>query len=175
MIVHLVRHTRVNLPQGICYGQSDVPVMDNWEVDAQHIKQKFDYLDEPLVYSSPLIRCRLLAEKLSTRVNYDNRLKELNFGDWELKPWDEISGAEAENWMNNFVITPCPNGESYLDLYKRVKSFLNELSNCHDDEVIIVTHGGVIRAFVCMIQNIPLHKSFEINVNHGQITSLALP
>lgn len=175
MIIHLVRHTRVNLPQGLCYGQSDVPVMDNWETEAESIIQRFDYLSNPLVFSSPLTRCSLLAEKISTRVNLDNRLKELNFGDWELKPWDEISGAEAENWMNNFVVTRCPNGESYLDLYKRVKSFLSELCNYTDEEVIIVTHGGVIRAIVCSIENIPLHKSFEINVNHGQITSLALP
>lgn len=138
--------------------------------------QKLAHLnDNPLVYSSPLKRCKLLAGKISNKVNIDNRLIEMNFGDWELRPWNEITGSDVENWMNNFVVTRCPGGESYIDLYKRVKSFLSEICNFGEEEAIIVTHAGVIRAIVCIVQDIPLHKSFEINVAHGQIISLNLP
>lgn len=175
MIIRLIRHTKVNLPPGICYGHSDVPLVENWESEAEEIIRKLQNQGNPLVFTSPLKRCRLLAEKISNRIIEDNRLKELNFGSWELIPWDDIHGSEAEHWMNNFVVARCPGGESYLDLHKRVKSFLYELPNYKEEEMIIVTHAGVIRALMSIVQKISLHNSFEISVSHGQIISLHLP
>src|SRR6266540_3817224 len=126
MLLHLIRHTKVNLPARTCYGYSDVPLLEGWEQEAEGLVQQLRHIQNPLVYSSPLSRCYLLACKLSHRVITDNRLKELNFGDWELKPWDEINDTQAKQWMNNFVETACPGGESYLDLSLRVKSFLTD-------------------------------------------------
>ena len=174
MQLHLIRHTKVDLPPSTCYGYSDVPLLKNWENEADKIIQQLTFISNPLVYSSPLSRCCLLAKKISDQVITDDRLKELNFGTWDLKLWDEINGKHAEKWMNNYVETPCPGGESYIVLSVRVKSFLTDLLKTNNDEVIIVSHAGVIRVIVSIIQNIPLDKSFEISVAHGQIISIQI-
>ncbi|HEY4787554.1 MAG TPA: alpha-ribazole phosphatase [Bacteroidales bacterium] len=174
MKLYLVRHTAVNLPSGTCYGISDIPLRDNWEDEAGVIASRLAHLNNAVVYSSPSKRCKLLAKKISNKVFLDKRLQELNFGKWELKPWDEINGPTAEQWMNDFVHTRCEGGESYLDLSKRVKSFLTDLTCTKRETAIIVSHAGVIRAIVASVFDIPLKKSFEIKVDYGQITPLYL-
>jgi alpha-ribazole phosphatase len=174
MLLYLIRHPAVKLPSGICYGASDVPLTDHWEEDAEEIISKLEHATNPLVYSSPLLRCRLLAEKISSQVIIDNRLKELDFGKWELKPWDEIKGPEAEKWMNDFVNEPCAGGESYIDLATRVRAFLRELDKKSNETFIIITHAGVIRTIFAILEHISLHKSFDIKVDYGQIIPLRL-
>lgn len=174
MHLHLIRHTKVNLPARTCYGCSDVPLMEDWKQEAEALIQQFRQIQNPLVYSSPLSRCYLLACMLSPKVMTDDRLKELNFGEWELKHWDEINDKQAENWMNNFVETPCPGGESYIDLITRVSAFLSDVRKTNHEEIVVVTHAGVIRAIISLVKQIPLDKSFEIEVPHGQMISLSV-
>lgn len=104
----------------------------------------------------------------------DDRLKELNFGTWELMPWNEITGPQAEKWMNDFVNECCPEGESYMDMSRRIGNFLDELKKKRRTNVVIVSHAGVIRTILALIQKIPLQKSFEIEVSFGQIMSITL-
>jgi alpha-ribazole phosphatase len=174
MQLYLIRHTKVAVAPGICYGQSDVPLAEGWENVARDIARQLEHLKEPVVYTSPLSRCRLLAEKLSPGFKEDDRLLELNFGAWELKAWNNIIGPCAEQWMNDFVNTRCPGGESYSDLSKRVQSFLADLMHSSLKESIVVSHGGVIRTMLALSGNIPLNKSFEIDVPHGQIILLTI-
>jgi alpha-ribazole phosphatase len=169
MQLHLIRHTAVNLPKGICYGVSDVLLKDSWEEEAELIKQELAAFNITRVYSSPLMRCRLLAEKISAKVIFDDRLKELNFGSWELKHWDEIAGPMADRWMNDFVNVCCPEGESYKDMSIRISAFLKDLARAKKKEIAIVSHAGVIRTILSLLQNIPLEKSFGIDIAHGQI------
>jgi alpha-ribazole phosphatase len=172
MNLYLVRHTRTALPPGICYGVSDVALAA--PADINEIVYKLKHLDNPIVYSSPLMRCKLLAQKLSSHVIIDNRLKELNFGHWELLAWNDIKGHEADAWMNDFVNVRCPGGESYIDLAQRVTLFLSDLAKSGHVTAVIVTHAGVLRAILAQIQRIPLHKSFETEIGYGEIMSLTV-
>jgi alpha-ribazole phosphatase len=167
--IYLVRHTRVAVAPNTCYGASDVSLADTCNEDISGVTRQLVHLNDPVVYSSPLSRCRLLAEKISPQVVFDDRLKELNFGEWEMQPWDSITGPEANRWMNDYVNARCPGGESYIDLSVRVQSFLSDVSDKNHETAIIVTHGGVIRTILAFIQDIPLIKSFDIKVQFGQI------
>jgi len=174
MHLFLIRHTQVALPSGICYGASDVELAESFTTESESIIEKLKHLSFPVVYSSPLMRCRMLANKLSSHVIIDNRLKELNFGQWELKPWDHITGPEAEKWMNDFVNTPCPQGESYLNLCTRVETFLADMDRTLSDPMLIVTHAGVIRAFISIIKNIEALQTFKIQIDFGEIIELEI-
>ena len=61
----MVRHTRVGVPKGTCYGWSDVPVADTFEQEATLTKSRlvevFADGNPDIVYSSPLMRARKLA------------------------------------------------------------------------------------------------------------------
>ena len=88
----LIRHTSVDVPKGTCYGWSNVPVADTFEEEAAITKKNLlDYGIFDAVFSSPLTR----AKKLATYCGYqspmlDDRLKEMNMGDWEMQRYDEI-------------------------------------------------------------------------------------
>lgn len=174
MEIVLIRHTTPNIKKGICYGQSDIDVADSFLDEAEKILKKTTDLDYDIVYSSPLKRCKKLARKINSSIITDDRLKELNFGDWELKSWDDIYKEDLNNWMNNFVEVPTKNGESYIDLHKRSTDFINEISKLPYKRVIIVTHAGVIRSIWSYIHNIPLKNSFELKVNYGEILTVTI-
>ena len=86
MEIYLVRHTTPEVGKGICYGQADLSLSGSFELEMQRLKnflpKTFD-----IIYSSPLQRCRQMASILANEVEYDSRLMEMNFGDWEMKSW----------------------------------------------------------------------------------------
>ena len=89
MKVYLVRHTSVDVPKGISYGQTDVPLKSSFEEEASLTRKNLDGLTFDQVYCSPLSRCTRLAAFCGyPEAIRDARLKELNFGDWEMKSWD---------------------------------------------------------------------------------------
>lgn len=168
MEVILVRHTTPDIAKGICYGQADIDVTTTFEEEVSSILKKVPVNDTNVTYySSPLQRCKLLAEKLSSTVIFDNRLKELDFGDWELQKWNDIDKKELDIWMNDFVKTPAKNGESYIDLHNRTTNFLTELKAKNFQKVVLVTHAGVMRSLWAYMNEIPLEKSFELKLNYG--------
>jgi len=175
MKLWLIRHTNVNVAPGICYGQTDVDVAETFENEAQVIKKQIENIAFDKVYSSPLIRCKKLAEYLfKTNIIYDARLRELHFGEWEMQAWDKIQHPELNKWMIDFVNTPCPGGESFIDLHNRVKHFLTDLKKKNHSQVVIISHGGTIRSILSHTQNIPLKDSFKISVKHGDVTKIDL-
>ena len=178
MEIYLIRHTNPDIEKGICYGQSDIGVKESFNDEVENILNKYPYLKslESQIYSSPLSRCKRLAETLfDTPIQSDDRLKELDFGDWELQKWEDIDQNELSIWMKDFVHVKCTNGESYLDLNQRVLSFLEELKITKHDTAVIVTHGGVIRALHAHFNTIELVDSFDFKPGFGEVLKLTTP
>lgn len=179
MKLYLVRHTKVNLPLGICYGQSDVGLADTFVDEKNIIIHKLQGLKFDRIFSSPLKRCVLLAEStLSNQLEiiYDKRLMELNFGDWEGKTWDEIEKTDyAKKWFEDFTGVPCPGGESYQDLLGRAKNFLDDLKKDKTlNNPLIICHSGTIRAFYSIINHLEPKESFKLELDFGQILEIEL-
>ena len=160
MEIYLIRHTTPKIEKGICYGQSDIELAHSFEEEAQKVlnqlPQQFD-----VVYSSPLKRCNQLATLINPNYIADPRLKELNFGDWELKKWEDIPSNKITPWYDDWVNVPNKNGESCFQLVERMKSFLDEQSNLN--RVAIVTHSGLIRSALVYLNNTDLKDSFKKN------------
>lgn len=179
MVVHLLRHTVPEIEKGICYGQADVGLANSFAKELATIQSKVNDLPIDGFFSSPLQRCAILAQALCTsekQVHYDKRLMELDFGQWELKKWDEISPSnEAKKWFADYVNESCPGGESYQDLLQRVKEFLTYIKTFATlNEPLVVTHAGVIRAFLSIINKSSLDASLKINIEFGQLISLKI-
>ncbi len=170
MEIILVRHTTPEIAKGICYGQTDLDVAASFEEEIEPILQAIPCNDDSIRYfSSPLQRCVKLAKKLSKTIRYDNRLQELNFGEWELQPWNQIDPKVLNPWMKDFVNIAPVNGESYAELHKRTTAFITDLNKKNTEKAVLVTHGGVIRSIWSYFENIPLEKSFDITIKYGQI------
>jgi len=164
MKIFVVRHTSVAVDPGICYGQSDVSVSNTFQKERDKVALHIKDICFDAVYSSPLSRCKVLAESLfeNVQIIYDNRLKEMNFGDWELKSWDEIyADPKGKKWMDNYQKLPIVNGESYPEMVKRVKSFMSEIISDQKLNVAIIAHAGVIRIIKSIIEDQPIDELFK--------------
>ena len=176
MKLTLVRHTSLQIPAGVCYGQSDVDVAATFLEEAHHTLSKIDRLKFDAVYSSPLQRCAKLAECLvEGDIRHDERLKELHFGDWEMQAWDDLPRDYFDEWAQNYAHMAPPNGETFSQLQQRGVAFMQQVQQAHPQgHVLVVTHGGMIRALLAHVLNMPLKGLFRIGVDYGSVSQLDL-
>lgn len=167
-----IRHTSVDVPAGICYGISDVSVANSFPEESAQIQAQLGNSAFDLVFSSPLKRCTKLASTLfqEDKIVPDDRLRELNFGDWEMQSWDSIfDSSEGRKWFQDYAVAKCPGGESFYNLVSRVELFLEELKEFESDQIAMITHAGVIRAMMCLLQQKTAEEAFNTSLRYGQI------
>lgn len=179
MNLFLLRHTKVSNMEGICYGQSKIDLAESFDMELLEIKKKFKTTKLHHIYSSPLLRCKVLAEALvkgKTELNFDERLMELHFGKWEGLKWQEIEKTEeAKRWFEDYLNVACPEGESYQDLLNRCKSFISSLKEIQSNSnLLVVTHAGPIRAIYSIINGISPKEAFNLQIDYGQIIKLKI-
>jgi len=146
MAVTLLRHTRPAVAPGICYGVSDLTLAESFAEECDAVIRTLPEFAR--IVTSPLIRCRRLAERISADMNCplteDHRLQEMDFGNWEGRAWADIPRAEIDAWAADFLHA-CPHGgESVAMLRARVSMALSDLRRL-DDDSLVVTHAGVIK------------------------------
>lgn len=172
MKVYIVRHTSVAI-NGFCYGQTDIPLNDTFETEAEIVRQKLKNIKYDAIISSPLSRCL----KLATYCGYGNevqlfdRLKEINMGEWEMRPWKDLDlSIFKEDWTN----TVLPQGESFNQVLDRVTSFFDELKTRDYDTVIIFSHGGVINCARTYFGETDLLGAFDRLPDYGEVLEFEL-
>ncbi|WP_150428603.1 alpha-ribazole phosphatase family protein [Dechloromonas sp. CZR5] len=169
MKLYLVRHPKPELEPGICYGRHDCA--------AENLVSAAGVLLAGLphglpVWTSPLIRCRALAECLHSHPVIDDRLVEMHFGDWEGQRWDDIPRAELDAWAADVAGYAPPGGESPRELQRRALDFVASLDV---PEAVIITHAGVIRTLLAHWRGLPPERWTELNFAYGSCTVVDVP
>lgn len=182
MILWLLRHPRTAVPEGVCYGRSDVELEPRILEESDKLVSRVREDEPEVVYSSPLRRCRLLAERIGAP-RLDHRLQELDFGSWELRPWNEIERAELARWQEEGLSWRPPGGESVLEVAERLTLFLADLEASQAAGACVVTHAGVIRVLACLLWrqellrlldfNVPLASALQVEWKEGSARLLA--
>lgn len=170
MVVTLVRHTKPRVRPGTCYGRTDLDVAENFIDDASMIADALPPAER--VISSPLTRCRKLAELICERrgapLEIDPRVQEMDFGAWEGKLWRDIPRAELDAWAADFLNAAPHGGESVSQLRTRTISALSELRRSAAS-VLVVTHAGVIKAAMATGD---AAEYFNVQVDFGAAVTL---
>ena len=99
MKVYLVRHTSVDVAPGTCYGQTDVPLRASFQEEAEVCKKALQDTGMRFsrIYTSPLSRCTRLAAYCGfPEAERDERLKEMNMGEWEMQRFEEITFVDDD-------------------------------------------------------------------------------
>ena len=139
----LLRHPSTRA-KGICYGHTDVALSDSAREEIR-LALELTPATERIV-SSDLSRALVLASRIGARdgipVERDSRLRELFFGDWENRPWNEIGREASDRWAADPWNVSPPGGETFAELSLRVNEALSEL----DPGTVVVAHAGPIRA-----------------------------
>lgn len=154
------------------------------------IEEKMNFLSFTQLFCSPLKRARHSASIYFPNSSYviDRRLVERDLGRWKNISKqivrEQFPSAFFANGNLDFNYTP-PNGEAFSCVLKRVSSFFLDINDnfCHDDEIGVVTHNGIITAVKCLInstsstENIefqPFLTAYEIEITPNFIKNLHL-
>lgn len=124
------------------------------------------------VVSSPLIRCAAFAGEFAAGhalpLRLDEGFKEISFGDWEGRRIAEVFETEAaavsRYWQDPVAHTP-PGAEPLRDFSRRVIAAWDRSLAAHSGEhLLLVTHGGVIRAILAHVLGMPLSAVLRLEV-----------
>lgn len=175
MKIWMVRHTSVDVPAGTCYGQTDVPLKESFPEEAVQCKANLPEIQFDAVYTSPLTRCTRLATACGyPNARYDNRLKEMYFGEWEMQRFEDIVDPNIQEWYNDYLHHPASGGESFMDLYNRVASFLNEVRDSGKQNVLVFAHGGVLMTALLYSGKATPETIFSMQPPYGGMICLEL-
>ena len=180
MRLFFLRHTSLKVEIDVFYGQTDLDVSENFEEEVILIKKKILNFnidtDSIKVYSSPLKRCIKLTNTLTENYIIDERIKEMNLGDWEMKKMTSIPEREKLEWENNLLSFKIPNGESNEEFLKRLKSFLEDIFKLNED-ALIVCHAGSINGMLSLLTKEPFDKmvkNYWELIKHGSLSLIEL-
>ena len=166
MILHLVRHPKPVVPANTCYGRLDVP--------AEGVEEAAARLQAVLpaglpVWTSPLVRCRQLAELLHPRPVVDGRLAEMDFGEWEGRTWDAIGPEALDAWAADVAGFAFPGGESPWMVQRRAIACVAEIAS---EEAVLVTHAGVMRLLLAHWLDVAPADWTRLVFGYGAVTTV---
>lgn len=175
MEIYLIRHTSVDVPPQTCYGQTDVPLKESFEQEAAEVMQNLTGVTFDKVFTSPLTRCVRLADYCGyDYAERDARIMEMDFGEWEMKHYDEIRDPRLQEWYKDFMKVTVPGGESFKDQFSRVAEFFDELRVKPLSRVGIFAHGGVLICAQVYAGTVALEDAFSSITPYGGIIKIEL-
>jgi alpha-ribazole phosphatase len=122
------------------------------------------------VYSSPRERCRRMALAVDPAATVVPELAEMDFGDWEGRPWVGVPHDALDAWTADLLHYQPGGGESLQQMANRVLPWLDAAgreAQRDGSTVLVVTHGGPIRVALAMARRMPLDKAMDIPVGFG--------
>lgn len=177
----LVRHGEtVWNAEDRCQGFSDIELNERGRQQAEALARVF--ASEPLaaVYSSTLGRsletARLIAQPHHLKVEADERLKELNQGQFEGLTFQEIRAnhsAFIRQWREHPAHLRMPGGETLAELQARAWSFMEEVRQRHQGGAILaVSHNLTILTILCKLLGMDLESFRRLRQDVGASTAI---
>jgi broad specificity phosphatase PhoE len=160
-------------------GQVDVPLNDTGREQARALAEVAQAEGVAALYSSPLSRARETAEIVGAALGLeprpDDRLKEVDVGDWAERYKADIQRDEPGAWAafraagEDFRF---PGGESLREQQERVVAALVDITQRRDLPALVVCHRGVVRCALAHTHNRGLDTYHEWTVPNGELIRL---
>jgi len=181
IIIDLLRHGEVEAEGWAFRGSTDLALSEQGWEQLRGVGESLDEMDH--IATSPLQRCRLFAEELASKQNTDliqlDDMREMDFGDWENKSFDELNQLNS-SLLNRFWGSPVgiqpPHGEAF-------DAFALRVIACWDTWVaeadlgtqrLLVAHGGVIRVLLAHIMDMPMHALWRLHLPYASWSRVSL-
>ena len=162
LTIVLTRHgqTTRSDPEQYLGQRIEAPLTKAGRDAARKLGRRLDGVRFARVLSSPLRRAvetaRLIAPEAT--IEEDDRLKEMDYGDWEgllIEQIEERYGEVRRRWEDDPAATVIPGGESGERVAARVRSFLDEIitwdrATGSEDPVLVVAHSTLNRIFLAV-------------------------
>lgn len=174
--VWLIRHGETDWnAQRRWQGQSDVPLNDLGRRQAEALAARLRRQTFDAIHSSDLSRAHETARLVfpNQTIVPEPRLRELNFGSFEGKTWDQLQESDAamlKRWREDPYACQPPGGEHFGQVVSRAKAWYQELPA--QGKIAAVAHGGVIRALTYAITGTPAGAGWGFSFDNGSVTIL---
>lgn len=181
--LYLIRHGETELnTKGVYYGWTDCGLSENGIMQAEDLADILQNVSFDAVISSSLIRAVVTAAVVSgftpDEIIKDDRLRELNFGDWEGMHHNEVREKHKEaweNWSKDWKNAAPPKGESFSEIYSRVKSCIEEiLKEYKGKRVLVVSHQGAMRIIPMVLLGLPEEAYWSFTAEQGRYSHYEL-
>lgn len=183
--IYMVRHgeTDWNATSKL-QGHSNVPLSDNGRRQAELLGKRLAALKFDGFYASDLTRAYETARIISQHHGSQEiktlpELRELNFGLWEGLSISEIKGRypeEIKQWWETPLVTRIPGGESLGEVVKRTVAAVKKIVENHvQGNVILVSHGGVIRSVVGTVLGMDMNKYWRLRQDNACLNIVDFP
>lgn len=176
--LYLVRHgqTSWNL-EGRTQGNRDSNLTPLGIKQAKKLGEYFKNIELDEIYCSPLERSYLTAQIIANIKNLDckldNRLVEMNFGEWEGLTRPEIKNNYPESfrtWMEEPHLANIPAGETIEIAQKRIVEFVNsKIIGSNKNTILVVSHGAIIRLLLLNVLSMDLKHYFKLKQSNGSV------
>ncbi len=164
--LYLLRHGETEWnDQWRLQGQKDTPLSPKGILQAEKAAKILKNLGIDFIYCSDLNRAAKTSEiiaqefKGQVQVYRTEKLREISFGDWEGKKYEEFSREEKEyyqRWLQDPVNCFIPGGESLEDVKKRVMEFIASVLKKKEKNILLVSHGGPIKIMISQVLSMNL-------------------
>ncbi len=175
MKLYIIRHgtTKWNVERRL-QGRKDSELTEEGIKRAIMLRDRLQDVDFDMIYSSPLNRALETAKIIKGQRNIEiiihKSLCELDFGNWEGMQISEIERKFPKEYYS-YIKDPesyIPiDGESFEELFIRVKHFLDDIARLDAKNILVVTHGVTIKAILAIIKKLSLKEFSSIPVYTG--------
>jgi broad specificity phosphatase PhoE len=174
----LVRHAEpATEVRGRVYGRLDVELSEDGVAHAAALAEMLETKSISAIYSSPLRRSIATATPLATRLalelRLDDRLAEIDFGELEGLPVEEVRQRHPELylWMRAPAGVRFPGGESIAELRARATAAATQIGAEHAGEsVAVFSHSVPLRAIVADALGLDDDALFRFDHSYGGIS-----
>ncbi len=178
----LVRHAAHDwLGRGIAGRLPGVGLNVQGQAQAQQLVERLAALPIAAIYSSPQQRtqetAQQLAQRLGLQVGLEPGFDEIDFGDWT--GWSfaqlEAAGAAWKHWVERRSSARPPGGEAFANVPVRAMAALRQLHWAHPDgQVVVVSHGDVIKAIVATCLGLSLDHLERFDVAPASVSVIEM-
>ena len=162
-------------------GNLDPSLSDRGKAQARLLAGRLKGRVFAALYTSPLRRALetavILGESTGLAPRPVDGLREIRLGEWEGRTTTELrtmSGNLYDRWIDRplDVCSP-PGGEEISAFQQRAMGTIEGLRMAHTDaDFLVVTHGGVIKAYLCHVLGLSLNRLFRIKADNTAVTEI---
>ncbi|MBI9106758.1 MAG: histidine phosphatase family protein [Spirochaetales bacterium] len=179
--IFLLRHEECD-SRGYTGAGSDVDLTAKGRTRAALKAGQFNRNGVNLIFTSPMRRCvdtaAPIAEAFGLKPIHAEELKEINFGLWEGRTYDEINDESPElltDWLSAPAEHSPPEGETLRQLYERVENFWNkQVVLCHEPAILIISHGGPIRTLLSILSGGGIENHWAFHIDRGNFCRIQM-
>lgn len=182
--IYFIRHGQTDSNSSRRFqGRINTPLNAAGLLQAQKMAEYFKDIELDAVYSSSLKRAMSTAEPLAAGKHLNvipvDDLQEISFGSWEGLAYDEIHEKwprQIELFFANPDMCLPPEGESFQEAQQRSLQALTDILKREGEQknIAIVSHGGIIRALIFALLDIPLKNFWKMNIGNASVSCFSI-